>query len=718
MDVTKNCISLKLFTLFMTAQLNYLMCAPDHYDVDYVINPWMEGNVHKSSRDRAVVQWQKLYGVLKGLVNVELVTPEKGWPDMVFTANAGLVLGDKAVLSRFLHKERQGEEPYFKAWFESKGFTVFELPKDLPFEGAGDALFDRKGGWLWAGYGFRSELDAHPYLAKWLDVEVLSLRLIDNRFYHLDTCFCPLTGGYLLYYPPAFDSYSNRLIEMRVPADKRIVIEEADAVNFACNAVNVDRNVVMNKISDGLKQRITNAGFTVIETPLTEFLKAGGAAKCLTLRTIEVPISSELEASEPSGVEARIVELTGHLLDSGIINRALDLVTDNGGSFQVLEFNLGEQRQSTSLARIRISAPSHDLMETIMGELIEIGAVLQDRDTCAANLEPVLQDGVAPDDFYVSTIYPTEACVDGVWVRCNNQRMDAAIAISADGSANCKLLRDLVVGDRVVVGYDGVRTIRKPEARDTAKKEEFSFMGAGVSSERRVELIVEQIAWELRQIRDRGGKLVVSCGPVVVHTGGAPHLAYLISEGYVQSMLGGNAIAVHDMEQSSMGTSLGVDLKRGISVKGGHRHHLKVINSVRRYGSIHKAVEAGFVKTGVMYECVTNNIPFVLAGSIRDDGPLPDTVMDLLEAQRLYSEQIRGADMILMLSSMLHSIGVGNMTPAGVKMVCVDINPAVVTKLSDRGSVESVGVVTDVGLFLSLLVQQLKKMDSPVAVGV
>lgn len=437
------------------------MCAPDHYDVDYVINPWMEGNVHKSSRDRAVEQWQKLYGVLKGLVNVELVPPAKGWPDMVFTANAGLVLGDKAVLSRFLHKERQGEEPYFKAWFESKGFTVYELPKDLPFEGAGDALFDRAGGWLWAGYGFRSELDAHPYLAKWLDVEVLSLRLIDNRFYHLDTCFCPLADGYLLYYPPAFDSYSNRLIEMRVPVEKRIAIEEADAVNFACNAVNVDRNVVMNKISDGLKQRITKAGFNVIETPLTEFLKAGGAAKCLTLRTIEVPITGDQDVLEPSGVEARIVELTGHLLDSGIINRALDLVTDNGGSFQVLEFNLGEQRQSTSLARIRISAPSHDLMETIMGELIEIGAVLQDRDTSNANLEPVLQDGVAPDDFYVTTIYPTDACVEGEWIRCTNQRMDAAIAISPDGkTATCKLLRDLVVGDRVVVGYDGVRTVR------------------------------------------------------------------------------------------------------------------------------------------------------------------------------------------------------------------------------------------------------------------
>jgi lysine-ketoglutarate reductase/saccharopine dehydrogenase-like protein (TIGR00300 family) len=710
------CFPINYLPYLMSSSLNYLMCAPDHYDVDYVINPWMEGNVHKSSRDRAVEQWQKLYGVLKDLVNVELVTPEKGWPDMVFTANAGLVLGDRAVLSRFLHKERQGEEPYFKAWFESKGFTVYELPKDLPFEGAGDALFDRSGGWLWAGYGFRSELDAHPYLAKWLDVEVLSLRLIDNRFYHLDTCFCPLTGGYLLYYPPAFDSYSNRLIEMRVPADKRIAIEEADAVNFACNAVNVDRNVVMNKISDRLRQRITTAGFNVIETPLTEFLKAGGAAKCLTLRTIEVPNAQPPEvSSESSGVEARIVELTGHLLDSGIINRALDLVTDNGGSFQVLEFNLGEQRQSTSLARIRISAPSHDLMETIMGELIEIGAVLQDRETCAASLELVLQDGVAPDDFYVTTIYPTDTCVDGDWIRCTNQRMDGAIAISPDGkTATCKLLRDLVAGERVVVGYDGVRTVRKPEARDNAKKEEFSFMGAGVSSERRVELVVEQIAWELRQIRDRGGKLVVSCGPVVVHTGGAPHLAYLIGEGYVQSLLGGNAIAVHDMEQSSMGTSLGVDLKRGVSVKGGHRHHLKVINSVRRYGSIHKAIEAGFVKTGVMYECVKNNIPFVLAGSIRDDGPLPDTVMDLIEAQRLYGEQIRGADMILMLSSMLHSIGVGNMTPAGVKMVCVDINPAVVTKLSDRGSVESVGVVTDVGLFLSLLVQQLKKLDSPV----
>jgi lysine-ketoglutarate reductase/saccharopine dehydrogenase-like protein (TIGR00300 family) len=699
-----------------TNALKYLMCAPDHYDVDYVINPWMEGNVHRSSRDRAVEQWHKLYGVLKGLVHVDLVPPQKGVPDMVFTANAGLVLGKKAVVSRFYHKERQGEEPYFKAWFAENGFEVFELPRDLPFEGAGDALFDRAGGWLWAGYGFRSELDSHPLLAKWLEVEVLSLRLIDNRFYHLDTCFCPLANGYLLYYPPAFDSYSNRLIEMRVPAEKRIAIEEADAVVFACNAVNVGETVVMNKVSDSLKQRLNRVGFTVIETPLTEFLKAGGAAKCLTLRTTE-PVVTPVTPSQLSDVEARVVQLEGHLLDSGIINRALDLVSDGGGSFQVLDFKLGEQKQSTSVARIRISAPSHDIMETLMGELIEIGAVLSDETAHDARLEVVTMDGVGPDDFYVTTIYPTDAKVNGEWVRCSNQRMDAAIVIGeADGvaTATCKLLRDLVAGDSVVVGYDGVRTVRKVESRDNPKKEEFSFMGAGVSSERRVELVVEQIAWELRQVRDRGGKTVVSGGPVIIHTGGAPHLAYLIREGYVQSLLGGNAIAVHDMEQSMMGTSLGVDLQRGISVKGGHRHHLKVINTVRRYGSIANAVNAGLVKSGIMYECVKKEIPFVLAGSIRDDGPLPDTEMDLIKAQQKYAEQIRGADVILMLSSMLHSIGVGNMTPAGVKMVCVDINPAVVTKLSDRGSVESVGVVTDVGLFLSLLVQQLKKMDSPV----
>jgi lysine-ketoglutarate reductase/saccharopine dehydrogenase-like protein (TIGR00300 family) len=295
--------------------------------------------------------------------------------------------------------------------------------------------------------------------------------------------------------------------------------------------------------------------------------------------------------------------------------------------------------------------------------------------------------------------------------------MDAAIVVghTPDNlSARCQLLRDLKRGDRVIVGVEGIRNPRQPESREQRNShQEFAFMAGGVSSERRVELVVEQIAWELRQIRDRGGKVVVTAGPVVIHTGGGQHLSRLIREGYVHALLGGNAIAVHDIEQVMMGTSLGVDMQRGVPVRGGHRHHLKVINTIRRYGSIAKAVEQGAITKGIMYECIKNNIPFCLAGSIRDDGPMPDTQMDLIKAQAEYAKLLEGAEMVLMLSSMLHSIGVGNMTPAGVKMVCVDINPAVVTKLSDRGSIESVGVVTDVGLFLSLLVQQLDKLTRP-----
>lgn len=697
----------------MTASaIRILMCPPDHYDVDYVINPWMEGNVHKSSRERAVSQWQGLHHILKEYAIVDLVQPQKGWPDMVFTANAGLVLGNQVVLSRFFHKERQGEEPHFKQWFEAQGYMVHELPRDLPFEGAGDALLDREGRWLWAGYGFRSELDAHAYLAEWLDIEVLSLRLMDERFYHLDTCFCPLTDGYLLYYPPAFDAYSNHLIERRVPAAKRIVVSEVDADNFACNAVNVDRTIVMNRASNDLKQHLGSLGFTVIETPLTEFLKAGGAAKCLTLRTTE-PLQVDLHANAP--VESRVIQLQGHLLDAGLINRALDLIVEGGGSFQVLNFNLGEQRQSTSSAEIKVSAPSRLVMEELVSQLINLGAMARPQEVCDAQLETVTQAGVAPDDFYVTTIYPTEVRVHCEWVPVQKQRMDGVIVVSetpAGPIAQCKLIRDLQVGDRVVVAVEGIRTIRKPEARDQRGTQEFTFMGSGVSSERRVELIVEQIAWELRHIRDQGGKVVVVAGPVVVHTGGSAHLARLIREGYVQALLGGNAIAVHDLEQAMMGTSLGVDMQRGVSVRGGHRHHLKVINKIRGCGNIQTAVEQGVVTSGIFYECVKRQVPFSLAGSIRDDGPLPDTHMNLIEAQQDYARLLEGADMILMLSSMLHSIGVGNMTPSGVKMVCVDINPAVVTKLSDRGSLESVGVVTDVGLFLSLLTRQLEKLTS------
>ncbi len=700
----------------MTDSERILMCAPHHYEVDYVINPWMEGNIHRSSRERAEEQWNKLYDILRTYAKIDLIEPQKGWPDMVFTANAGLILGDTVVLSRFFHPERQGEEPHFQQWFEEQGYQVHTLPKSLPFEGAGDALMDRAGNWLWAGYGFRSELDSHAYLADWLDVEVLSLRLVDRRFYHLDTCFCPLTDGYLLYYPGAFDNYSNRLIELRVPAEKRIVIEEADAVNFACNTVNIERIVVMNKIGDGLKKTLVDRNFTVIETPLTEFLKAGGAAKCLTLKVTE----PHQESPQLSTIQSRTIQLEGHLLDSGLVNRVLDTIVAGGGAFQVVNFNLGAQRLDTSVADVKVSAPDRVVMADIMGQLIDLGAIDGAEVIADVQLEAITQAGVAADDFYATNIYPTEISIEGQWIKVQGQRMDGAIAVTHTPEgivARCKLLRDLQLGESVVVGSEGIRTKRNTTTLKKASTEEFSFMGAGVSSERRVELVVEQIAWDLRQIRDRGGKVAVVAGPVVIHTGGSKHLNQLIREGYVHALLGGNAIAVHDIEQSLMGTSLGVDMQRGVSVHGGHRHHLKAINTIRRCGSIANAVEQGVLKSGVMYECVKNNVPFSLAGSIRDDGPLPDTKMDLVEAQAEYARLIEGADLILMLSSMLHSIGVGNMTPAGVKMVCIDINPAVVTKLSDRGSIESIGVVTDVGLFLSLLVQQLNKLTGEYAIA-
>ncbi len=698
----------------MTAPATLLMCPPDFFDVEYVINPWMEGNIHRASHEGALDQWRALMSALEKHAQVEIVSPQRGLPDMVFTANAGLVLGRRVLISRFLHPERRGEEKHFKKWFAQQGFEVHELPRDLPFEGAGDALFDAERGVLWAGYGQRSELDSHPMIAECFGVEVLSLRLVTHRFYHLDTCFCPLAGGFLLYYPGAFDANSNRLIESRVPAEKRIVVEEPDAVNFACNAVNVGQTIVMNKAGTELKRRLTVERFQVVEAPMSEFIKSGGAVKCLTL-SLSDGIARSLEAPGAL-VESSVVRMEGHLLDSGLLERALELTIDGGGSFQILEFNLGKLRQSTSKAEIKVSAPSSTVLERIIAQLIDLGAVPAAEDVGDAELQAVTKAGVAPDDFYATTIYPSEVRVKGKWVKTKDQRMDAVIVVDAAG-AHCRLIRDLSPGDQVVVGVRGIRTIRKTESRDSrgergGPSDEFSFMGAGVSSERRVELVVEQIAWELRRIRARGGKVVVVPGPVVVHTGAGEHLAQLIREGYVHALLGGNAVAVHDLEQSLLGTSLGVDLKRGVAVHGGHRHHLRTINTIRRCGSIAATVEQGVIRSGVFYECIKAGVPFSLAGSIRDDGPLPDTEMDLIRAQEAYSRLVRGSDMVLMLSTMLHSIGVGNMTPAGVKLVCVDINPAVVTKLADRGSLESVGVVTDVGLFLSMLVQRLDRLEA------
>jgi lysine-ketoglutarate reductase/saccharopine dehydrogenase-like protein (TIGR00300 family) len=280
-----------------------------------------------------------------------------------------------------------------------------------------------------------------------------------------------------------------------------------------------------------------------------------------------------------------------------------------------------------------------------------------------------------------------------------NQRMDAMIVI-ANGAAACRRLRDLRQGDRVVVGMQGIRVVPESKERDRLA---FAFMSNGISSERQLETAIRQTAALMEQTRAEGKKIVVVAGPVVVHTGGVAALAQLIRTGWVQALLAGNALGVHDIESALLGTSLGVRLSDGRQEEHGHRNHMRAINAIYHAGGIAKAVESGRLTTGVMYECVKSGVPFVLAGSLRDDGPLPDTITDMNRAQDAYAERLKGAGLVLCLGSMLHSIATGNMLPSWVKIVCVDINPAVATKVSDRGTGQAIGIVTDVGQFLGLL---------------
>ena len=264
-----------------------LMCPPDHFTVDYVINPWMAGHEDSLSLDKAKRQWNKLRDVVAEFADIEIIEPHPDLPDMVFTANAGVVYGNKAIASHFIPMERRPEELIFKKWFSEKGFELLDLDEKIGFEGAGDCLLDRRGPWLWTGFGFRTEIEAHPKIAEFFDIELVSIRLTDERFYHIDTCFCPLTDGYLMYHPPAFDYDSRIAIESRVPPHRRIVVDTADAGNFACNAINIDDHVILNKASDPLKSRLMLAGFKVHECEVTEFLKAGGSTKCLSLKLTE-----------------------------------------------------------------------------------------------------------------------------------------------------------------------------------------------------------------------------------------------------------------------------------------------------------------------------------------------------------------------------------------------------------------------------------------------
>ncbi len=398
-----------------------------------------------------------------------------------------------------------------------------------------------------------------------------------------------------------------------------------------------------------------------------------------------------------------IIEAEGHLIDSHIMERIFDTVVEYQGRFEVEKFHIGRTNSEASQLRMRVETPTQGQMDQLLSQLLGLGCVPVDAGD--AVVEVAVKDRCAPEDFYSTTNHRTLVRIDGQWVEVGKQRMDATVVITGS-TAECRKLRDLKAGERVVVGMRGIRVVPDTKDRDRLS---FGFMSNEVSSERQVETAVQTTVAIMKAVREQGKKVIVVAGPVVVHTGGSNPLSELIRMGWVDALLAGNALAVHDIEAALLGTSLGIRQKDGRQEEHGHRNHMRAINAINHCGDIAGAVAQGRLTTGVMYECVKHKVPFVLAGSLRDDGPLPDTVTDMNQAQNLYTKHIENAGVVLCLSSMLHSIATGNMLPSWVKMVCVDINPAVATKVSDRGSSQTVGVVTDVGLFLDLLIRKLKE---------
>ncbi|HUD70559.1 MAG TPA: TIGR00300 family protein [Dongiaceae bacterium] len=393
----------------------------------------------------------------------------------------------------------------------------------------------------------------------------------------------------------------------------------------------------------------------------------------------------------------------GHLIDSGLMSKYLAIVVENGGTYELLRFDIGRTVSDFSRVEMNVSAAEPERLARILENLTALGCHPVDVSESIV-LKPSAADGSVPDDFYSTTNHRTKVFHGGRFLDVADQRMDAVIVVDAD-RARCVKLRDVRAGDRVVTGLGGVQVFPPFRERERA---DFVFMNNEVSSERRVELAVAQLAEAMRGLKGRRGRTVAVPGPVVVHTGGARHLGRLVRGGFIQGILSGNALGVHDVEAALFNTSLGVDVSTGIPVDEGHRNHMRAINAIRIAGSLKEAVDGGVLKSGLMHDCIVHQVELALAGSIRDDGPLPDTLMDMAKAQERYAAILKGADLVLILGTMLHGIGVGNMTPSWVRTICVDIHPAVVTKLVDRGSAQASGIVTDVGLFLRLLADELE----------
>jgi lysine-ketoglutarate reductase/saccharopine dehydrogenase-like protein (TIGR00300 family) len=397
-----------------------------------------------------------------------------------------------------------------------------------------------------------------------------------------------------------------------------------------------------------------------------------------------------------------VVEAQGHLIDSHVMELIFDKVVEYNSRFEVEQFRIGRTNSDPSYLRLKVETPDAEVMDHLLQSLLELGC--SPVDSGDAQLRKVERDRCAPEDFYSTTNHRTLVRNGQQWLEVENQRMDAIVVV-AGGRAICRRLRDIRAGDDVVAGTRGIRVVPESKERDRLS---FAFMSNGISSERQLDTSVRQTAALMRQTLEQKLSVVVVAGPVVVHTGGAPHLASLIRRGYVQALLSGNALGVHDAEAALLGTSLGVRMSDGRQEEHGHRNHMRAINAIYHSGSVREAVEDGTLRSGILYECVKKGVPFILAGSLRDDGPLPDTITDMNQAQDAYAAHLKNAGLVLCLGSMLHSIATGNMLPSWVKIVCVDINPAVATKVSDRGTGQAVGVVSDVGMFLDLLSKDLE----------
>jgi lysine-ketoglutarate reductase/saccharopine dehydrogenase-like protein (TIGR00300 family) len=401
---------------------------------------------------------------------------------------------------------------------------------------------------------------------------------------------------------------------------------------------------------------------------------------------------------------SQVIEVEGHLIDSMILTNILDSIMDKGGDFQILEFQVGKLKTDTSYARVQVIGRDRGHLDSIMRDLYRLGATVPE--SPEVSLSPAPEDMILPDDFYCTTNHPTSIHYHGKWIEVEHLMMDKQIVVYPEEErAICKAIRDVMKGDLIVVGDEGIR-IRPPE-RPREGVGTFEFMTSTASSEKPTAFIAEQLAEELHRAKMGGKKIVVVAGPAVIHTGAAGSLARMIEMGYVDALLSGNALAVHDVEYSIFGTSLGVNMKSG---RGEHmsRNHIAAINEVMKAGSLKKMVEEGGLGSGIFHQCIKQGVPYALAGSIRDDGPIPDVIPDMLEAQREYKRLVKGSNYVLMLASTLHSIAVGNMIQSGVRTICVDINPAVVTKLSDRGTSQALGIVSDVGTLLPLLVEKLE----------